>query len=150
MNICKINTFKRFFCVVQQSNIFCSLSFDCASLFLTFSSSITKNFIAVFLSILLSAIFRVGGFKGKSSLEDFLWKRAYLVFSLFRDNLFALNKTPFSQFFIKYFKKCKYWVMEQPRTENKKFSKEIFYIKQCFYTHKIFSYFGIFYISRTS
>ena len=52
-----------------------------------FSSNITpKNFIAVFLSILLSGIFKAGNFKGRSSLEDFLLKRVYLVFLLFRDN----------------------------------------------------------------
>ena len=80
MNICKINPFKRFssrkgFARYNSPIFFASLVSTvrvCSSQDM-FSSNITpKNFIAVFLSILLSAIFKAGNFKGRLSLEDFL------------------------------------------------------------------------------
>ena len=59
-----------------------------------FSSSITpRNLIAFFLWTWLFPIFKTGSFRGKSSLLDFLWKSVYLVFLLFKDNLFALNQS---------------------------------------------------------
>ena len=59
-----------------------------------FSSNITpKNFIAVFLSVLLFATFKADNFKGKPSLVDFLWKKGYLVFLLFSNNLFGLKQS---------------------------------------------------------
>ena len=98
INICKINTFKSFFSTKDfawhNSSIFVaslvSIVRICSSQDM-FSSNITpKKFIADFLSILFSAVF-----KGRSFSEDFLWKIVYLTFLLFRNNLFALNQSPF-------------------------------------------------------
>ena len=85
MNICKINTFKRFkgFGEYNGPIFFASLVSTvqiCSSQDM-FSSNITpKNFIAVFLSILLSAIFKAGNFRGRSSLEDFFLKKSVFSF----------------------------------------------------------------------
>ena len=48
------------------------------------SNIIPKNFIAVFLSILLSAFFKTGNLKDRLSLGDFSSKRVHLVFLLFK------------------------------------------------------------------
>ena len=60
-----------------------------------FSSSITpRNVITFFLWTWLLPIFKTGKFRGKSSSLNFLWKSVYLVFLLFKDNLFPLNQSP--------------------------------------------------------
>ena len=59
-----------------------------------FSSSITpRKLIAFFLWTWLLPVFKTGNVRGKSSLLDLLWKSVYLVFLLFKDNLFALNQS---------------------------------------------------------
>ena len=80
MNICKINTLKRFFFLSKDfarynspiyfaslvSAVQISSSQDRLSSIIT-----SKDFIVVFLSVLLPAIFKVGNFNGRSYLEDF-------------------------------------------------------------------------------
>ena len=55
---------------------------------------IKKNFIELFLSIILLAIFSSDDFQGISSLSEFLRKIVYLVFLTLNDNFLALNYCP--------------------------------------------------------
>ena len=58
------------------------------------SNIIPKNFIAVFLSILLSAFFKAGNLKDRLSLGDFSSKRVHLVFLLFKAELSPEKRFP--------------------------------------------------------
>ena len=75
-----------FFCYI------CSFQVRCSSI------NTPKYLIEVICFISLSFINNDGSFKGILSFSRALWKNVYLVLSLFKDNLFALNhlKTLFS------------------------------------------------------
>ena len=56
------------------------------------STIVPKNFIDIVLLISKLFIFRIGSFRGKSSLSQDLWKRVNFVLLSFKESLFAWNQ----------------------------------------------------------
>ena len=70
-----------------------------------FLSNITpKNFMDDVPSIILFPIFNAGIFKGILSMIEFLWNNVWIVFSTFKDTVFALSHWLILQFTINCFK----------------------------------------------
>ena len=82
----------KFFEILFSITVICSFQVRCSSI------NTPKYLIEVIRFISLSFINNDGSFKGILSFSRALWKNVYLVLSLFRDNLFALNhlKSSFS------------------------------------------------------
>ena len=75
----------KFFEILFSITVICSFQVRCSSI------NTPKYLIEVIRFISLSFINNDGSFKGILSFSRALWKNVYLVLSLFRDNLFALN-----------------------------------------------------------